>query len=197
MNTALADKNVKIAKWKLYAFLITLITVGTLVFNVLTAYVTYPSAEHRRIGQELATLDSKAFSPNSDYEKIVNSDKYKDLTRSREAIYTTRMAVGVAALSTIIGVAIVVALYRFLRRNHITTKPIRATVLIDTVATALIMISAILISEPITGIKNEPITITMLLIAVPFAVGFSALITFMITKITERYYNRSHDPAEE
>ncbi len=184
-------------KWKLYTGLIALITVGTLAFNVLTAYVSYPTAEHRRIGQELTTLDAKAFNPDNDYEKIVNSDHYKELVNSQEAIYTTRMTFGVGALSIVIGVAVVVALYRYLRRNRITSKPIRATVLIDTAATALIMIPTIYISELVTGIKNEPLTMILLLISLPFAVGFSALITFAIAKVTEWHYNRSHGFIEE
>ena len=184
-------------KWKIYIILITIITVGTLAFNVLTSYAIYPTAEHRRIGQELATLDEKAFNPDNDYSKIVNSEQYKELISSREAVYTTRMAIGVGVLSAIIGVAVIVALYRYLRRNHITSKPIGATVLIDTAATALIMVPSMFINELVTGIKNEPITMIMFLIAVPFAVGFSAIITFAIAKITEWYYNRSHGFIEE
>ena len=187
----------KTKKWKIYIVLISLIAAITLGFSALTGYVSYPTTEHRKVGQELAKLDAKAFSLDGDFDKVVNSDRYKELTGSIEAIYTTRMAIGSAMLSAIISVAIVVAVYRYLRRNHITTRPIGATVFIDTTATALVMIPTIYIGELVTGIKNDPLTMILLIISLPFAVVFSAIISYIIARITEWHYNRSHGFIEE
>jgi len=187
----------KMTKWKIYSALIALIVVFTLGFTALTTYVTYPTVEHRHVGQQLAKLDAKAFSLGEDYSKISNSKEYRGLIDSQESVYTIRMGIGSGVLSAIVSVAIIVALYRYLRRNRITSKPIMATVLIDAAASALTIIPAIYIGQAISGIQNEPITMIMLLISAPFAVGFGALITFVIAKITEWYYNRSHGFIEE
>jgi len=189
-------RKAKMAKWKVYSALIALVAAVSFGFTVLTTFVTYPTDAHRKVAQELSVLDKEAFSSNK-YEKIMKSDKYKDLANSRENVYTIRMGIASGILSAIISVAIVVALYRYLRRYHITAKPVGATVLIDTVATAIVMLPAMYIGELLTGIKTDPLMMIMLLIGVPFAVAFSALITFVIAKITEWHYNRSHGFIEE
>lgn len=189
----------KVAKWKLYSGLIALIAVVTIGFTALTAFVAYPTAEHRKVGQDIAELSNKMYSANDPaaMDKIAKSDEYKDLMNSKENVYTTRMGIGSGVLSAIISVSIVVALYRYLRRNLITTKPVGATVLIDTIAVAIITIPTIFIGEAITGIKTEPLVMVMLLVSLPFVVGFSALITYVIAKIAEWHYNRSHGFIEE
>lgn len=186
----------KVAKWKLYSGLVALIAAVTFGFSVLTVFVSYPTAEHRRVGQEIAKIDDKALT-SENFEKLINSDRYRELSRSTENNYTKRMSIGSGILSMIINVAIVVALYRYLRRHYITTKPVGVTVLIITIAGAIEMLPSIYASEFITGIKTEPFMMVALLIAAPFAIGFSALITFLIAKITEWHYNRSHGFVEE
>lgn len=186
-----------VKKWKLYGTLIGAITAVTLLFSAFTTYVTYPTAEHRKVGQELAKFDAKLFSLDENYAEVTKSKEYKDLQTTQENVYTSRMGIGSSVLSAMISVAIVVALYRYLRRNNITPKPVSTTVLIDAAAMAIIMLPTIYIGELITGIKTEPLMMVMLLIATPFAVGFNALITFVIAKITEHFYNRSHGALEE
>lgn len=186
----------KIVKWKLYTALVVGISVLTLGFSAITTYTAYPTAEHRATAQKLAALDKKALS-SGDIEKVRESSEYKELAGARENIYTTRMAIGSSVLSAVIGVAIVVALYRYLRRNEVTESPIAATVVIDTAASVVIMLPSIFIGEFITGIKTEPMMMAMLLVSMPFAAGFSALLAYIIAKVTEGHYNRSHGITEK
>lgn len=192
-----AVRKSKTAKWKIYFAAIGLIASVTLLFSIFTTYVTYPTDAHRKVAQELAKQDAKALSPNADYAKIIASKEYKELLATQENVYTTRMAIGSSILSTVISVAMVVALYRYLRRHEITENPIGVTVLLDAVAMALTMLPIIFIGEWITGIKTEALVMIGLLIAVPFAVGFNALITFIIAKITEWYYDRSESKLKQ
>src|SRR5690606_12631778 len=144
-------------------------------FSAITSYTAYPTAEHRATAQKLAELNNKAMS-SGNIEKVRESSEYKELVGSRENIYTTRMAMGSSALGAIISVAIVVALYRYLRRNEITERPIATTVIIDTIASTAIMLPSIFIGEFITGIKTEAMMMVLLLVSLPFAAGFSALL---------------------
>jgi hypothetical protein len=193
----MTNQKPSLAKWKLYTLLVAVIALGTLAFNSATAYVAYPTVEHRKVGQEIARLEAKSFSEDGNRDKIVNSQEYKDLTGSKENIYTTRMSIGSAVLSTIISVAIVVALYRYLRRNRITSKPVSVTVLLDTAAVALITIPSIYIGEWITGVRIESLTLVLVLVSIPFAIGLNALIAFAIAKVAEWHYNRSYGFTEE
>lgn len=189
-------KKQKIAKWKIYSGLVALIAVVSFGFAVFTAWATYPTMEHRQVAQELAVLNQKAFGSNN-VEKITNSDEYKALNDSRENVYSIRMGIGSSVLSAVIGVAMVVAVYRYLRRNRITIKAVGATVLIDTIAMAIIALPIMYVSDTITGIKTEPVMMVMLLISLPFSIGISALLAFVIAKIAEWHYNRSHGFIEE
>jgi len=187
----------KMTKWKIYATLVAIITAGTLAFTALTAYVTYPTAEHRRVGQELSKLDAKAYSLNEDYAKVAESKEYRELIESQESTYTIRMGIGSGILSMVLSVAVIVAVYRYLRRNRITNRPVRATVFIDMATTALTVLPTLYIGEAITGIKTDSMAMVMLLVSLPFVIGFSALITLLIAKIAEWHYNRSHGFIEE
>lgn len=191
----MAGKSEIKAKWKIYSVLILLVAAVSLGFTALTAFVMYPTSEHRQVGQELAALDTKSIS-SGDYKAVANSDKYKELASSYENTYTTRMGIGSSILNAIISVSIVVALYRYLRRNRITPRPIRTTVFVDSAAMALMIIPSMYIGQLITGIQTEPFLMVMLLISAPFAVAFNALIAFVIARFAEWHYNRSLDSAE-
>ena len=191
----MASKNGNKATWKIYGVLILLVAAVSLSFTALTAFVMYPTSEHRQVGKELATLDSKSIS-SGNYKVLAKSDKYKELASSYENTYTTRMGIGSSILNAVISVSIVVALYRYLRRNQITPKPIRVTVLVDTAAMAIMIIPSMYIGQLITGIQTEPFLMVMLLISAPFAVAFNALIAFVIARFAEWHYNRSQDSVE-
>lgn len=184
-------------KWKIYLLLTLLIAVGTTAIDFGTMLASYPTEKHREVSRRMSELDNKAFGEGNNQDSILESDEYKTLQASNEFTYSLRMSMGSAALAIIIGIAIVVATYRYLRRNLITRKPVGATVLINTLAAVLIAVPSVYMTQWLTGATVDPLVVMLLLAAAPFAIAFGALLTFIIAKITEWHYNRSHGFIED
>lgn len=191
-----ARKNVQ-PKWKIYTLLILLIAVGTTALDFGMMLASYPTAKHQDISRNIAKLDSKAFSDGQDMNKVFESDEYTSLKNSTENVYSTRMSIASGVLSVIIGVAIIAAVYRYLRRNNITRRSVGATVLISVLAAFISAVPGIYMSQWLAGDSLDPIAIMLLIAATPFALGFIALGSFLIAKIAEWHYNRSHGFIED
>lgn len=177
---------------KQYALITVLIAAVTFSFSAVTTYLAYPTAEHRAIGQKIATLESQSFSLTNPDPSVTKTEEYKDLSATVENTYSTRMALGSAFLSVLIAISIVVALYRYLRRNNITQKPILVTVVLNTIASTLLILPSVYATEWITGISIDATTMILLIVSLPFAIGFTVFFTFIIAKATERHYNRTN-----
>jgi hypothetical protein len=187
------------SKWKVYTALTLLIAAGTLAFDAGTMYASYPTEKHREVARKISALDTKAYSLTStqDPSVVLESDEYKTLQATTENVYSTRMGIGSGVLGVILGVAVVVAVYRYLRRNLITRKPVGATVLINTLAAVAVAVPSVLLTPLLTGMKIDTITALLLIAALPFALAFGMLLTFLVAKIAEWHYNRSHGFIED
>lgn len=174
-------------------FVITLmIAAVTLSFSTLTTYLAYPTTEHRAVGQQLAELQKVELSLDQAEVTKEDAKAIDELSATVENTYTTRMSMGAGFLSVVISVAVIAALYRYLRRNDITDRPVFVTVFINTVASTLVILPSVYITKWITGIPIDSLTMIFLILSMPLAIGFTVLFTFFITKMTERHYNRSN-----
>lgn len=188
-------KNIQ-PKWKVYILLTVAIAVGTIALEAGMMLASYPTQQHREVASKITELDNKSFgSQNPD--AILNSQEYKKNQDSIENVYSTRMGFGSGALSVIINIAIVVATYRYLRRNLVTRKPIGATVLIVTIASLLTAVPSFYLSSFLIGSNLSPVMLLLLAASIPFAIGFSVLATFLVAKATEWHYDRSHGFIED
>lgn len=183
-------------KWKVYTILIAIIAVGMLVFNFGTAYLAYPTEKHRSVAASLNDLSQQAMADGNSLE-VIESDEYKTLAATTENVYSTRMGIGSGVLSLIITVAITVAVYRYLRRHSVTPRPIGGTVLVSVVVSVVTAVASVLYGMWLSPIKTESPMFLALLAAVPFAVAISALFAFLIAKVAEWHYNRSHGFIED
>ncbi|MGB3945764.1 MAG: hypothetical protein WBK76_02910 [Candidatus Saccharimonadales bacterium] len=186
----------KQAKWKVYTFLIALITVGTVAFNVGTSFVSYPTQKHRSVSASINEISQQAMS-DGDPAAVFESEQYKSLEATTENVYSTRMGIGSGVLAIILNIAVTVALYRYLRRHAITSRAVGATVFISLAVAVLSMAASFVYSNWFSPMEmNEMLALT-LLAALPFAIAFSALFTFLIAKVAEWHYNRSHGFIED
>ena len=183
-------------KWKVYTLLTLLIIGVTLAFDSGTLLASYPTEKHREVSRSLSALNNKVFS-SGDPEKILESKEFKALEATPENTYSTRMSLASAALSVIMGIGIVAATYRYLRGNRITSKPIAATVLINTAASFVLIVPSLYMTEWLAGATVEAELLMLMLLGAPFALAFGVLITFLIAKVTEWHYNRSHGFIED
>ncbi len=184
-------------KWKIYLVLTLLIAVGTTAIDFGTMLASYPTEKHREVSRRISELDNKAFGSGDKQDSILESDEYKTLQASNELTYSLRMSMASAVVASVVGIAIVVATYRYLRRNLITRKPVGATVLINTLAAFLVAVPSVYMTQWLTDAAVDPLVILLLLAAAPFAIALGALLTFVIAKITEWHYNRSHGFIED
>lgn len=183
----------KVSKWKVYLLLTLAVTVAFSAMSVVSTVVSYPTAAHRNTAAELSKLTNKAWDEDSDDGmKIFESKEYKQLESSQYTSYSNIMNAVTTVAQLIAGVVIIFAIYRYLRRNILTNSPVSATVGINVVGGMLLTFPVILFSEWYTGSITSDITWIMILIALPFALVIGGLITFLITKIAEWQYNRSH-----
>ena len=189
----------RVAKWKIYTALIALITVGMIIFEAGTMYVSYPTPKHREVAQSITRLDQSAFGGgNANPEAVFESDEYKNLQSSTENTYSTRMGVGSGVLSVVLSIAVIVAVYRYLRRNIITRRPIGATIFINVLASILSTAVVFVVAKWfLDSVVESPVILMSLVFALPFAIGFGILATFLVAKAAEWHYNRSHGFMEE
>lgn len=188
----MTTKTKKIAKWKLYSLLIAGISIGWIGFTVATVFAAYPTEGHRQTSHKLTEMTQKAASDEKAFTKLQNSQEYKDLESSTNNLYSTRMSIGAGVLNLVLSIAIVVAIYRYLRRNRITTKPVSVTVWINVAVLIITAVPTFYLSQLLSGASIDALTMILLLVAVPFAILFEALVVFLVAKIAEWYYSRAH-----
>lgn len=179
-------------KWKFYALLVVVISIGWIGFTAGTMFAAYPTQAHRDVSQKLTEMTQKAVTDEKAFAKLQSSEEYKTLESSTENIYSTRMSIGAGVLNMIIGIAVIVGVYRYLRRHRITARAVRATVWINVAVMILTTLPTLYISQLLTGAKIDSLTTILLLAATPFAILFEALLTLLVAKIAEWHYNRAH-----
>jgi Kef-type K+ transport system membrane component KefB len=187
------------SKWKIYSGLVLLIAIGMLGYNVITVYVSYPTQKHREVARQITELDRRAYGSPSDQnpEGILKSAEYQTLQKSSENQYSSRSGIASGILGLILYVGVVATTYRFLRKHLVTRKPVGATVLINMVAATIVAAPTLYITQWIMGTGIDPLMGLLLLAALPFTVVFSVIITFIVAKITEWHYSRSHGFGED
>ncbi len=188
-------KNIQ-PKWKVYILLTLLITAVTLAFDFGTLVASYPTAEHREVSRQLSDLNNKVFTSDNP-EAGIESEEYKAIEATPENTYSMRMSMASAALSVVMSVGIIVLTYRYLRSNMITRKPITATVVINTIVAFVLIVPSYYMSQWLAGTTVESELMMLMLIGAPFALAFSVLITYVIARIAEWHYNRSHGFIED
>lgn len=178
-------------KWKIYLAIVGVIVGIDLAVSVLSTVVSYPTADHRQTAQQLNDLNQRGMN-GEDIFKITESKEYKSLSSSPNNVYTN-WALGLTfLLQAIIFVTVIFQVYRYLRKRLITEHPVGITVLLYSLALLVTMIPTYVFTEWFTGVKANEITMIVTLIAAPFTVLLSVLITFLVAKIAEWQYNRSH-----
>lgn len=182
----------KMAGWKLYTLLILAISVGWIGFTAATMFAAYPTENHRETSRKLTAMTQKAAADEKAFTRLQNSEEYKALESSTENVYSTRMSIGAGVLNMVLSIAVIVGVYRYLRRNRVTAKPVKATVWVNVAVMILTTVPTLYISQLLTGIGIDSLTMILLLAATPFAIAFEALLTLLVAKIAEWHYSRAH-----
>lgn len=171
------------------------VTVGTLtllnVVGFVTTPIAYPTEAHRDVAKELRLVEAKAFTSQNP-EKLFNSDSYKELSSSPETQYSMIVSIGSGLVQLVLWIALIVTLYKYIRRSRVTKRPILLLASIEAILTGLVAIPLIAVEGLFVGASSlpfEPIALIPLVIGATL-VGFG--LTALAAKLVELHYNRNH-----
>ena len=188
-------------KRKIYTLLIIALSIFTLTLTALTMFAIHPSAGHRQTAISLARLDEKATTAQDTRvaDEIYNSKEYKDLINSPENKYIVNTGIVTFAVGLILTAMVTIIIYRYLRKIRITRDSVSVTVWLSVVSGLITYFPGLYISSLIAGPVSlvTGTQIVFSLIALPFAILFSAIFTYIVAKITDNFYNRSHGFIED
>ena len=184
------SKNIQ-PKWKVY-LLATLLMFGVQgAVSVLSVVVSYPTAEHRSVSSKISNYSTEMMKAD-DGMKTYESQEYKDLNASPENVYTNWALGLTTAAQFVLFVVVIFGLYRYLRKHRVSTHAVRVTVLLYMLSSLLATVPTWLFNTWYTGSVIDELVLFVLLAGAPFMIGFSVLVTFLVAKLAEWHYNRSH-----
>lgn len=161
---------------------------------------SYPTDSHRDVARSLSDLNNKAYSFDgevSDPSQVLESEEYRSLQATTEYVYSTRMSTASGFLLVAVNVAIVVAVYRYLRRNRVTTTPVAATVWINLLATLMLIAPSVYVSQIITGVEISRDLWIVTLVSAPFIIAFSVLLIYFVARLAQWQYNKRYGVSDE
>jgi hypothetical protein len=185
----MSDKRGVKHKGRIYATIVGLVFVANLLLNALVVFINYPTEAHRSVARHIDAASLQMFN-GGDFAKIMESEEYKKVVESSEAQYTNLATFYTLVFSFLVSVAILGAVYYYLRKHRITNKPVWVTVLLVSLGGLLPLIitafgTAMYLGTQMPGIGH---IIFMLFIGLVMA----PLVNAVITKIFDWHYNRKN-----
>lgn len=189
------------SKRNIYTLLIVILSVLTLAISAMTLWIAHPTSQHRQTAQSITRLSDKALTSSElkTSDTIFNSKEYKDLADSPENKYTMNAGIATSIMALILSGVTTVFVYRYLRSVRVTKDPVSVTVWLSVVVGLITYFPGIYLSGFVTGFSSvgSGAQLIFSLIALPFAILISALFTYVVAKITDNIYNRSHGFIED
>lgn len=184
------------AKTKLFGILTGIFLAVSLGSSVLTTVIAYPTAGHKQVAAEFTEINNRIFTdPNLN---IVTSPEYQRLSDHPNTKYSDRVNLIGGIVSLLAWIATIVFGYRYIRKYRLVKHPVRTIVLAQALAVALTIIPTELIMRSLTGIvspfASDALSMTVMIIS---ATLISTLMAWVIAKITEWQFNRSHGFIED
>lgn len=183
------SKGTKVSKLKTYIAIIAVVLGITFSASVVSSIATYPTSEHRQNARELSVMDSKLFNGEISPE-ILDSEEYKSLSNNTYGQYSAIAGIVVLVLQFGLMVYVVGAIYRYIRTRRLTNHTAWVTTLLYSVAGIIAMAPTLLFDNWYTGYPLP--SAGMLILTVVAAVIFGTLITYLVARIYQWYYNRKH-----
>lgn len=176
-------------KGLVYASIIGLVLMANIVLSAAIVGINYPTEAHRATARQLDTLTANMFN-GDDFAKIMDSDEYKNAAESPEAKYTNMVTIFTLLVNTIGSIAIIGAVYFYLRKHRLSAKPVGITVLLVCVGQLLPLVftqfgSAFYIGTQMPGVGSVAFMLFIGIVIAP-------LVVLIITRIFDWYYNRKH-----
>ena len=181
-------------KGRVYAGIIGLVLAANILLSAMIVFINYPTEAHRATARQLDVVSMSVFSENgSDFSQIMESEEYKKLTSSSEANYTNIATIYTLVFNLLASIAIIGAVYYYLRKHRIANKVVGATVLLVSLGQLLTIVftpfaTAWYLGSQMPGIGSFAFMLFIGIFVAP-------LIVAVIAKIFDWQYGRMHSFA--
>lgn len=189
-------KKINDTKLKTYGILTALFVVVGLGLTILTSVIAYPTQSHKQVGAALAEINNTAFRDGD--VNITTTPEYKRLNEHQNTVYSNWVGGIGTFVQLVVWVVMIVLAYRHLRKYRLAKNPALAIGFIGAVTAVLTIIPSDLFIRAYAGIAppfGYELPIVIITIVMTFL--FSLLVTWLVAKIVEWKYNRSHGFIED
>lgn len=171
----------------IYAAAIGLVFAASLLVNALTVFINYPTEAHRSAARQIEEMSVETLMQGN---STSNLEKYKKLSESAEIEYITAASIGVLFLSLAATVVMIGVVYNYLRKRHVTEKPVFVTAVVVTLGTLISTAIFAYLSAMYVGVELP--RIGFLFGSVVMSAVLSLLINAVIARFFELRYNRKY-----
>ena len=176
-------------KGRVYASIIGLVLAANILLSAATVFINYPTEAHRATARQLDVFSVNMMN-GGDFTQIMDSDEYKKAAESPEANYMNTATGYILAFNAVANIALIGAVYYYLRKHRLSSKVVGATVLLISIGQLLPLVftqfgSALYIGTVMPGIGSIAFMLFIGLVIAP-------LVVLLITRIFDWYYNRKH-----
>lgn len=189
-------KKINMKKLKVFGMLVGFFLVVGLALSVITTVVAYPTDGHKRVATEFSEINNTAFRDGK--FDVVNSPEYKQLAEHPNTKYSDTVNGIGAVVQLLIWVAMIVFAYRYLRKYRLVKHPVRTIAFAEAVGVALTVVPMDQFMTRYTGISMpfsaDAFSLTIMLVSTTL---ISLFVTWLVAKIVEWQYNRSHGFIED
>lgn len=173
------------SKWIMLSTIFAITSLVMIATASIGLYAAYPTERHREVARQFIDISS---SPSGDLD--LDSDGYRALEATPEAIYSRNVDIVSTILQIAIFVAIVRFVYVYLRKQRSTKNPISATVAVVVLANTLSALAIVYIGDYYLGTTTMPFPLMLLLVA--FTSAITLLLTYLLARLFKWHYDKRH-----
>jgi hypothetical protein len=176
-------------KGRIYAAIIGLVLAANILLSALIIFINYPTEAHRATARQLDVFSTNMLN-GGDFTKIMNSDEYKKAAESPEATYTNTATWCTLLFNAVASIALIGAVYYYLRKHRLSNKAVGATVLLVSVGQLLPLVftqfgAAYYVGTRMPGVGSIAFMLFIGIVVAP-------LVVLLFTRIFDWYYSRKH-----
>lgn len=176
-------------KGRAYATIIGLVLAVNILMSAIIVFVNYPTEAHRAVARQLDVLSVNMLN-GDDFTKIMDSKEYKSAAESPEANYSNMATAYTLLFNAVASIALIGAVYHYLRKRRFNTKFVGATVLLVSIGQLVPLVftqfgSALYLGTRMPGIGSVAFMLFTGIVIAP-------LVILLVTRIFDWQYNRKH-----
>lgn len=188
-------KKTDIMSFKAFGLLLGLFLALNIGLGMLTTAIAYPTQGHKEVGAKLATLTNEAFTSSN--FALTETAEYKTLNEHPDSQYSNLVNGIGTGVQLLAWLALVVFAYRYVKKRNLIEYPVLTVVVASGLASALTIIPMEWFMRTYAGIESIfTYTSPVMLVTAAASFVWGMLLTWLVVKIAEWFYNRKHGFVE-